>query len=162
MCFGQFEVKCRHTDTYGLLRKIKLIWTFWILNILKSSPFFIYLSQPTICVCMMTSACGTGMEEFDTGVLLFWFVIWDRRKLAFLGHRRERFVRQQPALGHWSFHSYIIYVCSASGMTMYTPLHLVPHWHSSIVTMLLIMLVEVHKSNSVQTWDFRPTGNINN
>ena len=40
MCFGQFEVKCRHTDTYGLLRKIKLIWTFLDIEYLKKFSIF--------------------------------------------------------------------------------------------------------------------------
>ena len=45
MCFGQFELKCRHTDTYGSLRKIKLIWTFLdIIFLEKLSIFHLSLS----------------------------------------------------------------------------------------------------------------------
>ena len=40
MCFGQFELKRRHTDTYGSLRNIKLMRTFLDIKFLKKFSIF--------------------------------------------------------------------------------------------------------------------------
>lgn len=122
MCFGQFELKCRHTDTYGSLRKIKLIWTFLEIEFLEKFSIF-HLS-------LSANHMPLHDENFERLLVeLEWKNLISECYFSGLSYETdehwlwERFVCQQSALGLLSFQlQYLCLVWPCTQLFIWSPL----------------------------------------